>query len=252
MRPNPFSHYVQPGPPETLECHFAFRSNKLKMPNKHKGMKKSRKGTRGGAKASIKGFGFTASFFPPSMRGKLMYSEDATLAVPAGSVASNVYRGNSIFDPDYSGTGTTVRNYTQVQAIYGKYRVYSVEVTVNAFPVFQTSACRTQLMVAVSNDLTLGTSVKDWSAQRWVKTVPMYNGNGVTCSFKIPVHTVFGVPASLVATEDDFGSVIGSNPGNGIYIHVGCYNWEGVALNMPYQIRLAYDTKVELPKALTI
>ena len=49
---------------------------------------------------------------------------------PGAAVASYVFRGNSLYDPDYTGTGHQPRYYDQLTPIYGRYKVLSSAITV--------------------------------------------------------------------------------------------------------------------------
>ena len=67
--------------------------------------------------------------FPPLMKVDLHYESLVTL-MPGAAVASYVFRGNSLFDPDYTGTGHQPRYYDQLTPIYGRYKVLRSAITV--------------------------------------------------------------------------------------------------------------------------
>jgi len=47
-----------------------------------------------------------------------------------GATASYEYRGNSIYDPDYTGTGTTVAGHSSWKDFYSRYRVHGSKIKV--------------------------------------------------------------------------------------------------------------------------
>lgn len=92
------------------------------MPNKHKQQKSKQQ--RPQARVPVLRNGF-----PPLMKVDLHYESLITLA-PGTAVASYVFRGNSLFDPDYTGTGHQPRYYDQLTPIYGRYKVLASGITV--------------------------------------------------------------------------------------------------------------------------
>jgi hypothetical protein len=222
------------------------------MPQKKTRSRKSpaRKGRKSGG---IRGFDpLACTVFPSFMTGKVTYATNAVFAVPAYLIAANVYRLNSIFDPDYSGTGTSVLGYAQLNALYGKYRVLSADVILDVFPsnAVANSNAKSEVMIVASNDLTLGVNADTWLGQRFVATRPLFGGNGAKIRLHVPIHTVYGVPKRAVQTEDDFASVMTSNPSNPVLLHVGMRNFDGVGTSLSYALRIVYHIRAELPKAL--
>lgn len=65
-------------------------------------------------------------------RCKLLYTDGVLLATSAGvGFTTYSFRANSLFDPDYTGTGHQPYRYDQLATIYQKYRVVSSKITVN-------------------------------------------------------------------------------------------------------------------------
>jgi len=64
--------------------------------------------------------------FPVRMNVRLVYEDLITLS-PGTPLASYVFRGNSLYDPDYTGTGHQPRYYDQLTPIYGRYKVLASE-----------------------------------------------------------------------------------------------------------------------------
>lgn len=74
--------------------------------------------------------GFTASKLV-----KLRYCELVTLNAGAGTIATNVFRANSLFDPNSSGAGHQPSNYDRLSAIYDRYTVIGSKCTVTLAPL---------------------------------------------------------------------------------------------------------------------
>lgn len=64
------------------------------------------------------GFGFPATKVIP-----MRYCETVTLSAAAGTMAKYVFRANSIYDPNYTGTGHQPSGHDQWSAFYGRYTV---------------------------------------------------------------------------------------------------------------------------------
>lgn len=65
------------------------------------------------------------TLFPSSMNVNLKYCQQVTLSLPGGTPALQVFRANSIFDPDYTGTGHQPLGMDQLGGLYGRYEVLS-------------------------------------------------------------------------------------------------------------------------------
>lgn len=75
------------------------------------------------------------SGFPASQMVKLRYVQEISLDPGvSGSVASYVFRGNSLFDPDYTGTGHQPMLFDQYSAVYSTYQVLGAKITMSHIP----------------------------------------------------------------------------------------------------------------------
>lgn len=222
------------------------------MPNKNKQNKKSRRQRRGGQSAGIVGLRPTPSIFPPMFRGKLIYADYPAINNILAGVASYVYRANSIYDPNFTGTGTTSFGVTQLAQLYDRYRVLNCEVHVDF--TCTVGSVGGEVFVVLSNNNTLGTSLGNFAGQRfvWRKPIGPPTGNNITsCHIRFPIHKVYGVPAIQVRNEDDFASVMGNNPSNVVYVHVGFFATGAAASStVTAQVRLVQDVVCSLPVIL--
>lgn len=194
----------------------------------------------------------TPQLFPDRMCGWMQYASTLGLAPAVGTTAYNVFRANSVFDPDLTGTGGTVVGYSSAIGLYNAYRV-----TKFRFWVECTSGNATPLVffVVASPTNTLGTSIATITSQRhvWMKSS---GGNGglqvVNHHGSFPIHSIYGSTAQQVLIEDDFEAVAGANPNNAVYLHVGAYAPTGsVAGDARISFRLEYFTHWRLPIGLS-
>lgn len=67
--------------------------------------------------------GSTLGAFPPRKTVALRYVQTLTLNATSGASATNVFRANSVFDPDFTGTGHQPMFHDIYSQIYGQYKV---------------------------------------------------------------------------------------------------------------------------------
>lgn len=72
--------------------------------------------------------------FPDRLRTKLHYCDVVNLSASAGSPGLWQFRMNSLFDPDFTGTGHQPQWFDQLSAVYNFYRVLGSKITVTFIP----------------------------------------------------------------------------------------------------------------------
>lgn len=75
---------------------------------------------------------FHTAYMPNMFQTRFVYTSSVGFTVGAASVAYNLYRGNSIYDPDYTGVGTRANGASEMANIYNKYKVMGSRITVSA------------------------------------------------------------------------------------------------------------------------
>lgn len=93
--------------------------NKLVIVTDSKKYKRSNKKGQGSYSIINRG----PSIIPSTYSTKLRYVNTTTINSTLGAIGINQYRGNSLFDPDFSGTGNQPMGFDQLSAFYNKYRV---------------------------------------------------------------------------------------------------------------------------------
>lgn len=215
---------------------------------------KQKKSKKGG-KASLpppRGFQQNAGLFPDRYMGRMTYGGSVPLAVAASSYANNVYRLNSVFDPDFSGVGWASASYTQAAALYNQYRVTRAEVFVTGAIIAAAGAAAVEAIIVASADSSLGADYQRALAQRHAYNKTLVNGGPpLERKFIIPVGTLYGVPPNIVEADDKFASQVATNPNNGVYLHVGSYNPNGAAVTVLFTVRIIYHVTFFSPLLMT-
>ncbi len=189
----------------------------------------------------------TPSIIPSMFRGKMFYSTTATMSCAIGALTTTVFRCNSIYDPDLTNVGTAVSGYASLSALYNRYRVLGCKIHLTLSNVGTTPLTA---FAAVNPVNTVGTSFATAMAQRHVWDKALAPTTGTSCVehvISVPIHKIYGVPASQVRQEDDFAGLTSGNPNNVVYLHVGFYNYSGAAAPALYTVRMEFDVVWSLP-----
>lgn len=201
--------------------------------------------------ANPKGFQVTPTLFPSMLRGKMVYTTTGTMAPAAGVLTSTTFRANSVYDPYFPVGGTTAAGYFFASQIYNKYRVLGCTATITFANVSSTTL---EAFVSASplNNVSLNFDTAMSQRYSWRKALAATGGqSNAEHTVAVPIAKVYGVSESIVRNEDDFSAGIGGNPNNVVYLHLGFYNFSGVAASALYTIRIVYDVIWSLPAALT-
>lgn len=79
--------------------------------------------------------------FPDKMRCCLTYASDPIQLLDGQSAVQRYqFRGNDLFDPDFTGTGAQPQYFDQLAALYGRFRVYGSSICVEAYPTASNGA----------------------------------------------------------------------------------------------------------------
>ncbi len=101
----------------------------------------------------------------------LSYSDFVELDTGAsGNPQAQLYRGNSLFDPDFTGTGTQPNYFNQIKAMYNHYMVWGSKITVTICSTESTGNTANMVVVLPTRGSTPSTTVRLSSEQprsRW-------------------------------------------------------------------------------------
>ena len=144
---------------------------------------------------------------------KLKFSETVdirpTVAAPN---ARQVWRGNSLFDPDQSSTGGQPTGFDQLMSLYTNYRVYASSIKLQIMPLQTTSASFTKWCLypcnTPSNDLS-----PDVGAERPYSKNTFVGGSGQNMRFmKNFMSTKRLLGYNNILDNDNFIGTSGTNP----------------------------------------
>lgn len=163
---------------------------------------------------------------PDVMSVQLKYSRNG--AFTGTGQASNVFRGNSCFDPDFTGIGSQPRGFDQWKLFYRRYRVIASKCTARASTIAANNS--TGLVITALNTNTVLTSPIDALESNHAKASKVTSSAGTSdmmvSNYK-STASVRGGPYDIVQYETDLSALTSTNPLQQWYWHVTAYNADG-------------------------
>lgn len=172
---------------------------------------------------------------PDRLYTKLVYTDSYSLADAVGGVgAIQVMRGNSIFDPDQSGTGGQPLGHDQWNNFYFYYKVHASKCEAT-FISTSSNITSSGLIVGIHPELqtpAVTTTALDILQHPYAKTRIMgtASGNSAVRKFSnfFTTKKMFGVKD---LDDNSFKAAFGTNPTNAWYWRIGAYPIDETSIN---------------------
>jgi len=191
--------------------------------------------------------GPTNGGFPETLITNMKYSDNVILTSNAGAVVGNIFRMNSLFDPDYTGTGHQPLYFDQFAASYGRYIVMSSKATFKFTPVsaspdavplgpYQCGVVGSNLVTFASNRAALAESNN---------SVMDLMGRDKSGSSVRTLVTTFlpGRDIGLPASDDTVGASVTSNPTSSYYVYAYISDLNNTTSYVQMQVTIEYRVK---------
>lgn len=149
--------------------------------------------------------------FADTERTTLVYTDQFDWA-PISSHYTYTFRGNSAFDPDYTGTGHQPRYFDTFAVIYTKYRVLGTRIDVSY--TNYAGLTTAELVIAPNTEvltLTDANVIKELPRAKTKGVMPIVAGVPMKLTHKISTSTVLGLTKNAVR-DDDYAALCTSNP----------------------------------------
>lgn len=156
---------------------------------------------------------------PDRLRVPLKYTERLVATATTGAIVTNVWRGNSCFDLDFTGTGVQPVGFDQWSAFYGSYIVYASKMIVTAMPVSGSITNTTFEMILYPSLATTAITDMDTAmSQRYSKHYfgNLYIGHMSIVNF-MTTSKIEGELPTVPFTEDNYQAATTQNPTNQWY-----------------------------------
>jgi hypothetical protein len=207
--------------------HFSFGSvkNKMEIVNSQSDAKKQKK--EGHEAHMIPGVdGQTVWAFPNTIISKLRYVQYLTLTSTTGSMASNYFRANSLFDPDQTGTGHQPLYRDTYASIYNHYKVLGAKITVRACHVTPETTATALAFGIVGEDDNAASSTSETRMEQSNSSYALIGKNS-----KATLFATFEPNEMFGAGGADDNTAMGSNATEEWYFVVWAASADGASSN---------------------
>jgi len=196
--------------------------------------------------------------FPARKRLTLKYADTYGLASTTGSVATQQFRVNSLFDPDLTNTGHQPRGFDQwcsATGPYQNYRVLEHRAVVKAI-VTSNNTVDAQIVAGYSDLNSLpsfpsGSSLADVSGQTelrgWKGTLLPVHAPVTVMKFDARIAEIEGVSESVVLSEDNYMALYNANPADLAYFSIQAMILDSNTGQILVQVEHEFDVQFEQP-----
>lgn len=181
----------------------------------------------------------------------MRYCQQVGLAVTSGTVATQVFRANSIYDPDVTGVGHQPLGHDEWAVLYNNYKVKSARITITAgnnhdsvTPVI--SVTRTDSTVGSTGNMA---SICEQPNTKWMT---LSNGDAGPSVKSLTMGYVGRKQYPNLRGDDTLRPAFGSDPAEGCYWVVQMQGIQGTeSVTVPLLVKIDYIVELSVPKILT-
>jgi len=162
-----------------------------------------------------------------SVRVRLPYEAVLEPAATTGSLYLYQFRGNSVYDPDYTGAGGQAAGFDQWAAFFNEYTVISSSLEIEYISGQNYSV---EVVTFPSYNVTSPASSLDASARPYAeRSLQTGNGNATHKILRSSMSTaqMMGVREEAILDDDQYGATVSTNPGSS-----AIWYWNIVAQNV--------------------
>ncbi len=186
----------------------------------------------------------------PATREVLAYHQTGTLTeAAAGAGSYNTFRLNSIYDPDFSGVGSSAVGYSTKALFYGKYKVLRVRFCVR---FWGSTGGNALVGVMFGGNTTIAANPLLWAVEPNSHSKMLQGNTGtthsvVTLDMTVPIHKVVGITKKQFDVDLDYQASFGVNPQLQAYATIWVFGQSAAAQTVVYDVRVAFDTEFSQP-----
>lgn len=187
----------------------------------------------------------TSSPIPDAYFTKLKYYEEIGVTTSA-ALGSYLFRLNSTYDPNLTGTGHQPYGRDQLATLYSEYKVYGCHYRIEAYNASGNYIIDVATVLKPNTALTTTLSTaaeKPYTQFRSLHFSPNTASKAVMRGYANPAK-LMGMSRSRYSNEAQTGAAIGADPTEGAYLHLYWQNVSGIAgLPVQFKVYLTYYTK---------
>lgn len=187
---------------------------------------------------------YTPGIVPDVMRVCLPYFYLGNIS--GTGIVANVFRGNSLFDPDFTGVGSQPLGRDEWSAFYRRYRVLASKVTITATTT--DTGDSTILFIQPMNTSSILVNriqilEQEHGAQKMLATST--GMNRATVSQYMDTASMRGIPKAGVRINNELSAASGSNPNEQFFWHVGVLDTSSLVDTITADIMVKIEYYVE-------
>ncbi len=167
---------------------------------------------------------------------KLLYTSSIiTNTITSGATRQQTFRGNSLFDPDQTGTGNQPRYHDQWSAFFGKYYVTGCTAIVRF--VNETISTAGRVLITTSTLATPPAALD--AAEKTDKRVGWFSTNKSILAMRVSRSTSsFGDPDM---SFEDNSALNAANPATPWFYHIAMQNLSGVTITFTLIVEMQFS-----------
>jgi len=186
---------------------------------------------------------------PDRLRVKLIYRESISWSQTTGNLGDNVYRGNSLFDPDVTGSGGQPYLFDQWAVLYGLYTVSGSAIEVTSMMNGGPGSTQRHGVTPATTSTAFGTTDQELAEERpYTKAVTPHAVGGAANAAVGNSHIkhymgtakINGLPKRNVDTDPNLSSLVSTNPATQWYWHVWNYVPGGETQSLYQIVKITY------------
>lgn len=196
---------------------------------------------------------YCPQIMPDVMRVQLPY---VTLQTYSGGgsvdILDKVYRGGSIFDPEFAVGGGQPLGHDEWQSLYQQYRVRAVTVELEVISDSATCAGFGCVPLNTSSALLLREQILEQNNYKeCLLGIDTNKGMGKLRHYQTTAQQ-FGMPTDIVQYDDNFRASFGANPNSEYYWHIYAYGFGTASTSFEVQVRIRIIYHVDLFNRATL
>lgn len=178
----------------------------------------------------------------------LKYSDVYSNTVAGAAVAEQIWRLNSIFDPDRTGAGHQPYGYDTLATLYLRYRVFAISWVIN---VPATNQVLHVALLPVNGATTFTNfTLASENPHAMIKSTPYNGGSTTRFTGRTYLPTLGGDKRTEYKSDDRFQAQFGTNATEVMDLHFVIYNPNITASTLFYDVILIYHVEVYDPLPL--
>lgn len=188
-------------------------------------------------------------FLDPHLYLTFKYSDFQTFSLTTLVGSQQLYRMNSLFDPDKTGSGHQPYGYDQITPLYLRYRVlrfrYKITFATSSSDYFALVIPINGALASAITNLTTFTQAAE--SPRGRSTIVSSTTRSIIMRGNLALNALNGTTQIEYLADDRFQAAVSSNPTEVIDLAIGWFNPSGGTITVNFGAELIYECDIHDP-----